>query len=296
MPAESPTLRELLSRLEARFGGLRTSGEKPFSLHYRDNGNTVLIKVYRGIAPRQRQAREVEALTSAMAFGVQAPAIVDHGVHADLSWIAVEVVAGTPLTLDSAADVVRLAEAARSLTWQLHARPAANPGHGWSGPASPSASAFLAGQLSNRLRALPAWPRLHDRLLVLDALPVIHLHGDLKPEHVITGNRGMHLVDWEACARGPAVLDEVDIAFRVAREVAYADLPEGSVADVMTASLAHAAAMAWRLALWLDRRHDSGTEELTALFDDLAELATNGAPAQSAARIVNRARTAGTKY
>jgi hypothetical protein len=61
MTAEQEPVPSLLASPQSRFGSLRPVENKPLSLHYQDSADAVLIKVYRIITPRQRQAWESRA-------------------------------------------------------------------------------------------------------------------------------------------------------------------------------------------------------------------------------------------
>lgn len=255
-----------------------------------------MIKIYRTIDPISRQAREVQALRAAPGMGIHVPRMLTYGQHRDLAWIALHLVPGRPLTLHTPAEAQRFAATAHALADRLHRQPAQGAGHGWRAPARQSTSDFLASQLSHRLRAHPGWHRLRQQLSTLDSLPTVLLHGDLKPEHMLTGPNGTFLVDWEACARGPAVLDQGDIAFRIAREVAYSELPKGSVARILTVSPLLSIAIAWRLARWLDRRHDKLNDSLETIFSEVLNLTISNTPEHDVETIAEQASIAGTRY
>jgi aminoglycoside phosphotransferase len=87
----------LAADLTIRFGTLIHTGTKPLAVHYRNADDTILIKVYRGIDPLDRQAREIAALTSAAELGIAVPSTVDWGREHDLTWLAVPHLPGAPL-------------------------------------------------------------------------------------------------------------------------------------------------------------------------------------------------------
>jgi hypothetical protein len=64
---------------------------------------------------------------------------------------------------------------------------------------SRSTSDFLADQHSDRVQTLPTWPSIRNQLRVVDALPIVHLHGYVKPDHILVdGANGPFLVNREA--------------------------------------------------------------------------------------------------
>jgi hypothetical protein len=164
------------------------------------------------------------------------------------------------------------------------------------GPSAPTTSAFLANELSWRVRTLPCWPRLRDDLRDLDCLPVVRLHGDVKPEHILVETGAAVLVDWEACARGPDVLDRADVAFRVIRDLTYADSFTAVSAAQLSRSEHHATALAWRLTLWLDRLRDALTGDSVMLAERMARLPGEPDPIARAACIMRDARDEGVQY
>jgi hypothetical protein len=116
---------------------------------------------------------------------------------ADASWLALEVIDGTPLW--QIGDLAVWQEAARWLA-RLHAMPV---------PADKTLVHYDATQLQDRLElasaARPFAARVAERLA---ALPVRLIHGDFYPANILvqTGPR-IRVVDWETCGSGPAVLD-----------------------------------------------------------------------------------------
>lgn len=286
---------ELRVDLERRFGELRATAPKPFSSHYWDRAGKILVKIYRGIEPSARQQREIEALTDAPGLGINVPMPLACGQHDGMAWTALTVVPGESITLRTDADARAYARVVRSVTEPLRTWTASGAGSGWRGEPQRT-SAFLEAQLSATLRRSAAWEPFEQSLRCLDGLPCVHLHGDLKPDHLILGDHGVYLVDWEACSRGPAVLDEVDVTFRVAREVVYAGLTVESPFEDMSGTEPHSAALSWRLALWLDRRHDLSEPRVQELLTETMSLTVGDDPWKATLRIVRRAHSLGTQY
>ena len=292
-----PVTPALIAELEHRFGPLQLARVKPFSVHLRDRRNHSLIKIYRGIDPGARQARELDALHTAPQFGCHVPRVLHHGQYRNINWTAIAVVSGMPLSLDCPGDVPFFLNAADSLLAPLHAcGTAERAGPGWHGPQSSTTSAFLASQLSTRVRALPTWPRLDNHFRDLDTLPIVLLHGDVKPEHVLTGSGHAMLVDWEACARGPAVLDQSDATFRVLRDLAYFNRLTSGATSLLPRTRHHTIALAWRLTLWLDRRHSVLSEDTVALAERIARLPDAPNPIATAASIIQDAQRMGVQF
>jgi hypothetical protein len=286
-----------IAELERRFGPLELTRAKPFSVQFRDRGSNRLIKIYRGIDPRARQVRELYALLTAPQFGCWVPQVLDHGQHGNITWTAIGVVSGTPLSLDGPDDVAIFLHAADSLLAPLHAAETLEKaGSGWQGLQSPTTSAFLASQISPRMRSLSAWPRLGTQLRDLDTLPIVLLHGDVKPEHVLTGPGHAMLVDWEASSRGPAVLDQSDATFHVLRDLAYANRLSSAATTLLPRTRHHTVALAWRLILWLDRRHSALSPDAIALAERIARVPDAPHPIATAASIMRAAESIGVEY
>jgi hypothetical protein len=120
----------------------------------------------------------------------------------------------------------------------------------------------------------------------------------VKPEHLLVDPAGsITVVDWEAAYRGPATLDEADIVFRVIREVAYGDLElTAENLALLPWTHTHVAALSWRLVLWLDRRHDTLTDPVVALVEQITELSSRNRTWDAVAAIMQTARTVSTAY
>jgi len=173
------------------------------------------------------------------------------------------VVAGLPGNMAGGAAPF-LAQAATVMT-ALHRHVAtAGAGEGWT--ATPgvfrSNSTHLSGQLSPRVQTMPWWQAVAETLRSLDDQPSVYLHGDLKPEHILTSHGVSHVVDWEACGRGPAACDHADTLFHLLRDQIYAGDDLYPVPRMETATPGLAPVLAWRLIQWADRRRE----------DDLARL------------------------
>ncbi|MGH3426886.1 MAG: phosphotransferase, partial [Candidatus Dormibacteraceae bacterium] len=169
---------------------------------------------------------------------------------------------------------------------------------GWTGSETPSVSSHLAEQFRGRFRALPIWPRLLTHFQVLDMLPIVRLHGDVKPEHLLVDAVDtVTVVDWEAIYRGPAVLDEADIVFRILREVVYANLTlTAENLALLPWTHTHMAALGWRIALWLDRRHRTLTDPIASLVERITQLPNEAQPLDALVSIMRMARMEGTGY
>lgn len=114
---------------------------------------------------------------------------------------------------------------------------------------------------------------LDEALQTIDSHPAVRLHGDLKPEHFLVDSGRLHVVDWEARACGPAVLDYTDVAFHLVRDLVYEGVPPGRIpVDLLTQLPFSGPVLACRLFLWLDRRRTQDVGLVTA--HDVARLAT----------------------
>lgn len=287
----------LITELEGRLGPLQVTRTKPFSVQLRSQRDRSLIKIYREIDPAGRQARELYALRKVPDFGITVPDVLNHGLHGSITWTELAVAPGTPLPLKHDDDVPAFLAAAQALLAPLHAREITREaGYGWNDPRSSATSVFLASQLSQHTRSLSFWPQLRDHLRSLDVLPVVRLHGDVKPEHILIGAGPHVLVDWEACARGPAVLDETDATFRVLRDLAYANQLTSGATALLPRTEQHAIALTWRIVLWLDRRHDAPSPRGIALAERAARLPDVPDPISMAADILRDAQREGIQY
>jgi hypothetical protein len=154
---------------------------------------------------------------------------------------------------------------------------------------------FLLDQLSPRCQLRPWWAALSEALQLLDSQPVVHLHGNLKPEHLLVDNGKLHVVDWEASARGPAVVDYTDVAFHLVRDLLYEGVPPGRVPVGLMARLPFSGpALAWRLLLWLDRRRPQDIDLITVReIRDLTAEEQASAACASLTRAVSLLRSTG---
>ncbi|MEK8144254.1 phosphotransferase [Streptomyces sp. M10(2022)] len=152
----------------------------------------------------------------------------------------------------------------------------------------------LAGSALARCRRRPWWAALGRALQSSDAQPVVRLHGDLKPEHLLVDGADLHVVDWEASARGPAAVDYTDVIFHLVRDLLYGDVPPGHVpVDLLTTMPFSGPVLAWRLLLWLDRRRPRDIDLVST--HDVCRLAgeEQAAGYRSLARSVALLRAAG---
>jgi hypothetical protein len=202
-----------------------------------------------------------------------------------------------PLRLNHPDDALAFLSAACSLLAPLHVHETTQgAGPGWNGPYFSTTSAFLASQLSRSMRSLSFWPRLRCHLRSLDTLPVVWLHGDVKPEHILTGAGHAVLVDWEACSRGPAVLDQTDATFRVLRDLTYTSRLTPDATASLSRTKHHTIALTWRLILWLDRRHDALSQGAITLAERTARLPDVLDPIATAANILRDAHRKGVQF
>jgi aminoglycoside phosphotransferase (APT) family kinase protein len=243
----------LVNALSEDFGGFDAPSWKPYSVNARSTDGAARLKVYRGISPRQRQARERAALAQAPEFGILVPRLVRTGSTSTMTWSVFENVAGVAGQLDEDAGIKAFAENAADFMARLRTRQDVADWPG--GRRVRSISATLEGQISRRARTRPWWPDLSERLRTLDPADMVRLHGDIKPEHFITNGPDVHVVDWEAATVGPAVLERADFYFHAVRDLTYArrDVP-GQLLKFGLNEPVLGAALAWRVVLWVDRR------------------------------------------
>ena len=255
--------------LEKRYGPFGPAAIKPYARTQRSLDGESFLKTYVGIDPRGRRRRETEAVVIAASSGLSVPGLLATGDAEDRSWTLFRTLPGNPCTIGTTADIEHYLTQVLALTDRLH-RPVAGlrPGLGWSTSEHDEPVThqhFLLKQLTMRCQQLPWWATLQNALEPADSLPTEHLHGDLKPDHLLVDGDHLHIVDWEASCRGPAVCDFADVVFHLVRDLIYAavppsDLPLGPIYDLPINS----AVLAWRLIQWLDRRRPTDIRLITA--------------------------------
>jgi aminoglycoside phosphotransferase (APT) family kinase protein len=241
---------------QQRFGPLTLRHDKPLSATWWTCDGKAVLKVYRAIEPLERRNRETQALVLARGWGVLVPAVRATGAEDDVCWALVDAVSGTASPLASREDIEAFVQRTLWLTGILRRRRVlGGPGTGWL-PVRGNRltnSAALLDQLSKSCRSRAWWSELRQALSVLDDEECVYLHGDIKPEHFLCSGSAVHVVDWEAAARGPAVCDLVDAAFHVIRDLVYAGVSPLPI-DAISQLPVTGPAAAWRLLRWLDRR------------------------------------------
>ncbi|MGW0768846.1 phosphotransferase [Streptomyces sp. NPDC002676] len=240
---------------------------KPYSRTRFARDGSAVLKVYVGIEPEGRRLREAATVELAALRGISVPTVLATGNGEAGSWTAFRAVDGTPCSIDTHEAMEEYISHVVAVSGRLH-RPTAGttPGAGWGvRRADPvSSRRFLLDQFSPRCRWLPWWAVLDEALQPIDSHPVVHLHGDLKPEHLLVGGERLHVVDWEASACGPAVLDYTDVVFHLLRDLLYAGVPPGRIpVDLVTRLPFSGPVLAWRLLLWLDRRRTQDIDLVT---------------------------------
>jgi aminoglycoside phosphotransferase (APT) family kinase protein len=284
---------ELEARLRTRLGPLKPPTLKPFSMSFRTTDDQMLVKVYRGVEPNLRQRRELDALRIAPTFGLAVPRVLDHGQVGGHTWTAFEIVPGRPADCDAAF----LPQATAVMSTLHHHVAMSGAGSGWATTAGSalSNSGHLAAQLSVKAREMPWWSPIFEALRAIDGLPSVHLHGDLKPEHILLSPSGPTVVDWEASGRGPAACDYADAVFHVTRDLLYAGERMEPLPLPAELPAGLASVLAWRLVIWADRRRDEDLAHLpSGALIDLAAQEQPEIAARNAAVIIDQMRRAGT--
>ncbi|MFD7975984.1 phosphotransferase family protein [Streptomyces sp. NPDC059071] len=248
----------VLRAIESRHGPFCRTSVKPYSRVFQALDGRSLLKVYVGIDPAGRRRREVEAIRGGGRQGLSVPTVLGTGIEGDSAWTVFQMLPGRPCTITTLPRVREYLDRVLALSDQLH-RPAPGlvPGSGWVPHHGDPFThrGFLLRQMSPRCRLLPWWVDLAELLAPIDSHPVVRLHGDLKPEHLLIDGDRLHVVDWEASGRGPAVADHADVAFHLARDLIYGELPYRRLPeDVVRRLVLSGSVLAWRLLLWLDRR------------------------------------------
>ncbi|GAA4671333.1 aminoglycoside phosphotransferase family protein [Streptomyces youssoufiensis] len=271
---------------------------KPYSRTRFATDGSAVLKVYVGIDPEGRRRREATTVQRAALRGISVPAVLATGCDEAGSWTVFRAVHGTPCsvaTRKATEDYIGHVVAVSGMLQRPTA--GATPGPGWAARAdSPvSASQFLLDQFSARCRWMPWWAALREALHAVDAHPTVHLHGDLKPEHLLVGGGRLHVVDWEASACGPAVLDYTDVVFHLVRDLLYEGVAPARIPVDLTDRLPFCGpVLAWRLLLWLDRRRTQDIDLVTT--HDIVRLAAEEQAVsayKSLAEIVAHLRAAG---
>jgi aminoglycoside phosphotransferase (APT) family kinase protein len=282
--------------LRRRFGTLVPMHDKPLSLMWGACDGAAVLKIYRSLEPVERRDREAQALSLARGWGIPAPAVRDAGAEERYSWLLLDAV-GTASPLRATPDAIDgFVRRTVALTAALQRRPSpGSAGPGWllHNRESQSNSQALLNQLSARCAERDWWSRLSESLAPLDHEPAVYLHGDIKPEHFLDDGRTVHVVDWEAAARGPAVCDPVDAAFHLVRDLVYADARMLHLKTISGLPVTGPAA-AWRVVRWLDRR---GPDDLalitTAHMNSLIDAGDTHDVLHRLARLITAAHMAG---
>ncbi|MFE1405206.1 phosphotransferase family protein [Streptomyces sp. NPDC058770] len=257
------------SWIEQELGPFGPEALKPYSKTRFSMDGSALLKFYVGIDPEGRRLREAATIERAALLGISVPSVLATGADGAGSWTAFRTVPGIPCTTSTREAMEQYISHVMAVSGRLH-RPTtgAAPGSGWgerrSGSASSSSRRFLLGQFSPRCRRLPWWEVLDEALRSIDSHPVVRLHGDLKPEHFLVDGERVHVVDWEASACGPAVLDYTDVVFHLIRDLVYEGVPPGGVpVDLLTRLPFSGPTLTRRLLLWLDRRRTQDIDRVT---------------------------------
>ncbi|MFJ9211483.1 aminoglycoside phosphotransferase family protein [Streptomyces sp. NPDC102264] len=282
---------------EFALGPFGSAAVKPHSRTRHALDGSALLKVYVGIDPEGRRRREAETVEQVVRRGLSAPAVLATGKCVAGSWTVFSKLPGRPCSIGSHEAIAEYIGHVFDVTRRLHQPvPDLAPGFGWDRKqADPdSHREFLLDQLSPRCRRRPWWAALGRALQSPDAQPVVRLHGDLKPEHLLVDGADLHVVDWEASARGPAAVDYTDVIFHLVRDLLYGDVPPGHVpVDLLTTMPFSGPVLAWRLLLWLDRRRPRDIDLVST--HDVCRLAgeEQAAGYRSLARSVALLRAAG---
>ncbi|MGW4978220.1 phosphotransferase [Streptomyces mirabilis] len=264
MPDVDTTMHEI----ELKHGPFGQAITKPFARTRRAVDERSLFKVYMGIDPEGRRKREVETVQRAAHLALSVPEVLATGTGEDGSWTVFGMLPGVPCGVRTGRAIEGYLGHVLNLTHRLHRSSASlAPGLGWEnrhGRLVPQ-HRFLLDQFSPRCRLRPWWEALTKALQPLESHPVVHLHGDLKPEHLLVDDDRVHVVDWEASARGPAVVDYTDVVFHLVRDLLYEGVPPKDVpVGLMTRLPFSGPVLAWRLLLWLDRRRPEDIDLVTA--------------------------------
>lgn len=216
-----------LRKTETRYGPFGRATVKPYSRTQRATDGGSLLKVYVGVDPEGRRRREAATIRRAAHLGLSVPEVLATGRCDAGSWSVFRVLPGSPCSVGTDQSVEEYLGHVLGLTARLHrSSPGLAPGSGWTNDERCPAlhHHFLLDQLSRRCRPRSWWAALAEALQQLESHPIVYLHGDLKPEHLLVDDHQLSVVDWEASARGPAVVDYADVVFHLVRDLLYAGL------------------------------------------------------------------------
>lgn len=275
------------------FGPFRLQHEKTHSRMLRSETGEVLLKEYLVIASEARQEREALAIAGAERLGVNVPKILGAGTTESTAWTLFQLLPGSPGSLRPGQSLINFVNQVVDLGTELHSRALdAAPGTGWfvSEKEEWTQREFLMSQFSPSASSRPWWSDLDRTLEATDLGPVVYLHGDLKAEHFIVDHHRVAVVDWEACARGPACHDRADALFHALRDLLYLgwglhQLPH----DLLQRLQVPGPVMAHRVLLWLDRRPPHGMEAASRRNLDRLMLAEPAEVSRCAADLLSAA-------
>jgi hypothetical protein len=115
-----------------QYGPFRATTVKAFSITHRTVDGRSLLKIYRGVEPRARRDREVDALKLASQWSLSVPGLLAIGEQADTSWAVLSIVPGTQSSARTTSQIGAYIHRALALTVDLCRRVAdLIPGSGW---------------------------------------------------------------------------------------------------------------------------------------------------------------------
>ncbi|MFG2850901.1 phosphotransferase [Streptomyces mirabilis] len=287
-----------LSTNDLQLGSYGAAAVRPNSITRWALDGSSLLKIYRNIAPRERRLRELTALQIAADWGLSVPPVLASGEDDDSAWTVLGTLPGKPCSIDTPRAVQDFVRHAVTATLLVHRKvDGAHAGQGWERQSEPTTSNrnFLLDQFSARCQKLPWWRDLKAVLAPYNEHPTVYLHCDLKPEYLLVDGDRLHIVDWEASGRGPAVSDQADATFHLVRDLIYTPAtPLPAPIGIISQLGASGPALAWRLALWLDRRRPGDIHLLPER--ELLQLASEDDPVaacEELTRLVSNLREAG---
>ncbi|MGW0790263.1 phosphotransferase [Streptomyces sp. NPDC002911] len=175
--------------IEHDLGPFGPAALKPYSETRRATDGSAFLKVYVGVDPEGRRRREVATIKRAILRGIPVPPVLATGRGEAGSWTAFRSVAGTPCSIGTHEAIEEYIGHIVAVSGRLHRSTAGlTSGSGWEARHADldSPRQFLLDQLSPRCQRLPWWVVLRTALQAIDAHPVVHLHGDLKAEHLLS--------------------------------------------------------------------------------------------------------------
>jgi hypothetical protein len=280
-----------------QYGPFGSATVKPFSVTRRSVDGASILKVYRGVQPRARRLREADALQ----LGCVRTGRTGDGRGGGLRLVRSEHRSGCLRFHRHDRGRVQLCP--------THAQPNRERPRTRSRP-EPQARARLVRYREPSHHHSPTTSSAAAFIAVpptaLVECPAEHAHTARRPAHspparghqaraLLAEGENVHVLDWEASARGPAVCDHADGMFHLVRDLIYAGMaPQHLPVDVISRVPATGSVLAWRVVQWLDRRCPRNINELSLReFHRIALASTSTEAVRALGRLIALLRAVG---